>query len=105
MSRFSEPHRCPFCGGVLPLLALAGEEGRRFVMCHGCEARGPVEHSDLHAVSGFEGDAGFEHLSEIRDRLQRLYQEWAGLEKTTRPDFLTFAHHRRNPELGGDADG
>lgn len=42
-------------------------------------------------------------LDEIaRDRethLDRLFREWDALPRDGRPDFLTWAHHRRNPEL------
>jgi hypothetical protein len=30
---------------------------------------------------------------------QMLFLEWRDLPAETRPDFLTFAHHRRNPGL------
>lgn len=31
--------------------------------------------------------------------VQALFLEWCDLPVEGRPDFLTFAHHRRNPEL------
>ena len=31
--------------------------------------------------------------------VQRLFLDWRELPAEDRPDFLTFAHHRRNPEL------
>lgn len=45
-------------------------------------------------------------LREISERrqtqLERLFLEWRDLDPAGRPDFLTFAHHRRNPELACD---
>ncbi|MEL6219296.1 MAG: hypothetical protein AAFR79_12660 [Pseudomonadota bacterium] len=32
---------------------------------------------------------------------QQLLLDWYELPEADRPDFLTFAHHRRNPELPG----
>lgn len=32
--------------------------------------------------------------------VQALFLEWCELPVEGRPDFLTFAHYRRNPELG-----
>ena len=31
--------------------------------------------------------------------LERLFLDWCDLAPDARPDFLTYAHHRRNPEL------
>ncbi|MEO0623797.1 MAG: hypothetical protein AAF183_16445 [Pseudomonadota bacterium] len=33
--------------------------------------------------------------------VQRLLLDWYELPEADRPDFLTFAHHRRTPELPG----
>lgn len=32
---------------------------------------------------------------------QKLLLDWYELPEEGKPDFLTFAHHRRNPELTG----
>lgn len=32
--------------------------------------------------------------------VQALFLEWCDLPVEARQDFLSFAHHRRNPELG-----
>lgn len=34
--------------------------------------------------------------------IERIFLEWRDLAPETRPDFLSFAHHRRNPELGSN---
>ena len=36
-----------------------------------------------------------------RSHVEALFLEWRELSPETRPDFLTFAHHRRSPELEG----
>lgn len=33
-------------------------------------------------------------------QVQNLFLEWSALPLEGRPDFLTFAHHRRRPMLG-----
>lgn len=42
-------------------------------------------------------------LREIRAQelteIQKVYLEWDRLPKETRPDFLTYAHHRRHPQI------
>lgn len=35
--------------------------------------------------------------------LERLFLDWRDMPEDERPDFLTFAHHRRNPEITEDA--
>lgn len=43
-------------------------------------------------------------ISESRQsHVERLFLEWSTLPSEARPDFLTFAHHRRRPEIGSDA--
>ena len=43
-------------------------------------------------------------LAEIRgqrlDHVERLFLEWSALDASARPDFLTFAHHRRVTAIG-----
>lgn len=34
-----------------------------------------------------------------QSHIERLFLEWSDLPADTRTDFLTFSHHRRNPEL------
>ena len=53
------------------------------------------------------GDADVEALkARLREiaaskqtHLERLFLDWCDLAPDARPDFLTYAHHRRNPEL------
>lgn len=33
--------------------------------------------------------------------IERLFLEWSEMSADTRPEFLTYAHHRRNPEIEG----
>ncbi|MGR3495414.1 hypothetical protein [Citreimonas sp.] len=41
--------------------------------------------------------------SEIRQsHVERVFLDWCDLDPSSRPDFLTYAHHRRNPELAGN---
>lgn len=44
-------------------------------------------------------------LEEIADNkrthIEDVFAQWSLLTPEDRPDFLTFAHHRRNPELTG----
>lgn len=44
-----------------------------------------------------------EHLTAIevarKSHVQGLFLEWQALPRDERPDFLTFAHHRRNPAI------
>lgn len=35
-----------------------------------------------------------------RSHLETLFLEWREMPAESRPDFLSFAHHRRNSELG-----
>lgn len=48
-------------------------------------------------------------LCEIRcgqiTRNQRLFLEWSALDPETRPDFLTFSHRRRRPEIAAEPKG
>lgn len=38
-----------------------------------------------------------------RTHIERVFLAWCDLPREDRPDFLTYAHHRRRPELpGGD---
>ncbi|MBU2963347.1 hypothetical protein KO516_21475 [Citreicella sp. C3M06] len=57
--------------------------------------------SEAHAVLG-------RRLREIEEsrqsRVERLFIEWRDLDPKTRPDFLTYSHHRRNPELTGGGE-
>jgi hypothetical protein len=34
-----------------------------------------------------------------RSHVEALFLEWRRLDPAHRPDFLSFAHHRRNPEI------
>lgn len=34
-----------------------------------------------------------------RSHIERVYLDWREMDAESRPDFLTYAHHRRNPEL------
>ncbi|WP_439137495.1 hypothetical protein [Roseicyclus sp.] len=38
-----------------------------------------------------------------RTHLEDLFVAWCALDAGERPDFLTYAHHRRAPVLGGAA--
>lgn len=31
--------------------------------------------------------------------IERVFLDWSDMDESERPDFLTYAHHRRNPEL------
>ena len=48
-------------------------------------------------------------LREIRKtrqtHIERVSLDWCMLPAEDRPEFLTFAHHRRVPALDGDAGG
>lgn len=45
-------------------------------------------------------DARLREIAESqRTHLEGLFLEWRDLAPDGRPDFLTFAHHRRHPEL------
>lgn len=47
--------------------------------------------------------ARLRELAETRQtHIERIFLEWRDLAPETRPDFLSFAHHRRNPELGSN---
>ncbi len=35
-----------------------------------------------------------------QSHIERVFLDWRELPEQGRPDFLTYAHHRRNPELG-----
>jgi hypothetical protein len=52
--------------------------------------------AEAHAILG-------RYLREIAERRQShvetLYLAWRDLDPEARPDFLTFAHHRRRPEI------
>jgi len=39
-----------------------------------------------------------------QSQIERVFLDWQDLPEDGRPDFLTFAHHRRNPELGACDD-
>jgi hypothetical protein len=39
-----------------------------------------------------------------RSQIERVFLDWCALPVGARPDFLTYAHHRRSPELGRPAD-
>lgn len=44
-------------------------------------------------------------IAQLRQsRIERIFLDWCDLDPDTRPDFLTYAHGRRNPSLprGGD---
>lgn len=42
-------------------------------------------------------------ISESRQsHVERVFLDWCDLDPASRPDFLTYAHHRRNPELAGN---
>ena len=47
-------------------------------------------------------------LNEIRatrqTHLERVLLDWFDIAKEERPDFLTYAHHRRNPTLSEGAE-
>lgn len=32
--------------------------------------------------------------------IERVFLDWCDLPPADRPDFLSYAHHRRNPEIG-----
>lgn len=52
---------------------------------------------EAHAILG-------RRLRDIADtqqtRIEELFLEWRELPPEERGEFLTYAHHRRNPELG-----
>lgn len=37
-----------------------------------------------------------------QSRIERVFLDWSDLPEEGRPDFLTYAHRRRRPELGSD---
>lgn len=37
---------------------------------------------------------------EQRTAIEEVFLDWRDLEADGRPDFLSYAHHRRRPELG-----
>ncbi len=40
-------------------------------------------------------------ISETRQtHIERVFLDWRDLDEEDRPEFLTYAHHRRNAELG-----
>lgn len=52
---------------------------------------------EAHAVLG----ARLREIAETRQtHIERVFLDWCDLDPAPRPDFLTYAHHRRNPELG-----
>lgn len=69
-----------------------------------------VQHVVLQLVEAYAfGEAAavlnrrLKEIAETRaSHLERIFQDWRELPAESRPDFLTFAHHRRNPELEGD---
>lgn len=45
-----------------------------------------------------------EMSQERRSHIEDVFVAWSGLDAGTRPDFLTYAHHRRDRAIaGGDA--
>lgn len=36
-----------------------------------------------------------------QSHIEGVFLDWCDLPGEDRPDFLTYAHHRRNPELAG----
>ena len=48
--------------------------------------------------------ARLREVAETRQtRIERIFLDWCDLPKADRPDFLTYAHHRRHPEIPGAA--
>lgn len=37
-----------------------------------------------------------------RSHIETVFLEWREMSAEDRPDFLSYAHHRRNPEIGRD---
>lgn len=54
--------------------------------------------AEAHAVLG----ARLREIAALRQsHIERLLLEWFDMCPSTRPDFLTYAHHRRDPALAG----
>lgn len=46
-------------------------------------------------------NARLNEISQVRQRhIEKVFLDWRELSEDTRPDFLTYAHSRRNPEIG-----
>lgn len=55
--------------------------------------------AEAHVVLG----ARLREMAEARQtRIERVFLDWCELPDDGRPDFLTYAHRRRRPELGDD---
>ena len=39
-----------------------------------------------------------------QSHIEAVFLDWSRLPEEGRPEFLTYAHHRRNPQLGGCHD-
>ena len=65
----------------------------------------------LRLVEAYAFDEAFAvlgaRLSEIRasrrSQLEHLFLAWSELPRDGRPDFLSYAHHRRRPDIEGGA--
>ncbi|MFT3973313.1 MAG: hypothetical protein QM699_07650 [Amaricoccus sp.] len=66
-----------------------------------------VQHVVLQLVEAYAfGEAAAVLLARLREidesrrsHIEMLFLEWRERPPEDRPDFLTYAHHRRNPEL------
>lgn len=45
-----------------------------------------------------------EIVAQQQTHLERLFLDWSNLPPEERPDFLTYAHHRRDPQLADTAE-
>ncbi len=59
--------------------------------------------AEAHAVLGARLR---EIAAQRQSHIERVFLDWRDLPAEARPDFLSYAHHRRNPELtnGGWSD-
>lgn len=49
--------------------------------------------------------ARLREIAETRQtHIERVFLDWRALPAEGRPDFLTYAHHRRVPALSGNAE-
>ena len=72
-----------------------------------------VRDAVLSLVEGYEFEAArrilaarLKEISETkRTHIEDVFLQWRDLDPKDRPDFLTYAHKRRVPELGADVHG
>lgn len=86
---------------------MSGSGGNAIALAPPSPRDAEVRDAVLSLVEGFEFEAAYKilhaRLEEIRGTKRRhietVFLDWRALDPATRPDFLTYAHHRRVPEL------